>query len=179
MEHSRVQSVVALEILADIDDAVSIEPDLGSVVDVEHAINIAIHSETDLSFPQRVTQEDLSIRGIEHVVGHHQQERFVNQRLSSQGRDPVALMVVRILHPVDLDTRKRMGFVPLLNHVAAISEDDDKPVDPRRVGTTHDVLKEWLAVELHQWFGKFSRASCQATAVAGSENQSNFSVGHI
>src|SRR5215475_9948847 len=106
------------------------------------------------------------------MIGHHQQERFVNQGLGSQSRDSVALMVVRILDPVDLDTRNRMAFVPLLNHVSAISEDDDKPVDPGRMGATHDVLKQWLAVELHQRFGKFSRASCQATTIAGGENQS-------
>ena len=103
----------------------------------------------------------------------------MNHGLGAQDGHTIVLMVVRIFHPGDLNTLNRVAFIPLLNHVAAISEDDDKPVDPRRVGTTHDVLKEWLAVELHQWFGKFSRASCQATAVAGSENQSNFSVGHI
>src|SRR5215469_12406767 len=98
----------------------------------------------------------------------------MNQGLGSQSRDSVALMVVRILHPVDLYTFNRVASVPLLNHVSAISEDDNKPIDSGRMGATHDVLKEWLAVELYEWFGKFSRARRQATTIAGRKNQSNF-----
>ena len=75
------------------------------------------------------------------MVCHHQQEGLVNHGLGAQDGHAVVLVVVRILHPGDLNAFNRVAFVPLLNHVAAITEDDDKPLDPRLMGAAHDMLQ--------------------------------------
>src|SRR5208283_2993188 len=130
VEHARVQGFIALKILAYVDNAISAESDFGCVVDVEHAINIAIHGENYFLLAQWVTQKRLRVCRIEDVVCHHQQERLVNYRLRAQDGHTVGLVVVRILHPGYLNAFNRMVLIPLLNPVAAVAEDDDEPVDP-------------------------------------------------
>src|SRR5271166_3724715 len=156
----------------------AVDRNIDRVFDIEHAIDVAIHGEKDLFLSQRVTQEGPRIGRIKHVVCHHQQGGFVNHGLGAQDGHAVVLVVVRIFHPGDLNAVNRVAFVPVLNHVAAITEDDDKPLDSGLLGTAHDVLQQGFAVHLYQRLGKFPRASCQSAAITSGENQRKLSVRH-
>jgi len=80
-EHSCIKSVVALEILADVDDAVSFKPDFGCIVQVKHALDFPIDAENDLILTQRLTEQSPGRGWFKDVVRHHQKERLVDQVL--------------------------------------------------------------------------------------------------
>ena len=72
------------QVLADVNDPVPFERDLGGIIQVEDAINLPINCENDFVVTQRLTKQCPGCGRFEDMVCHKQQEGLVNQVLRAQ-----------------------------------------------------------------------------------------------
>jgi hypothetical protein len=156
-EHSCIQGVVALQILSNVDNAVSFKPDFGCIVQVKDALDFPIDRENDLAPTQRLTEQSLSCGWFKDVIRHEQKEWLVNQILRAQnGNSIVFLAKIRILYPGDIDALEWPILVPLFDRAAVIPDHDDEFLDTSLAGTGHYMLQERLAMKRYKGLWQFS-----------------------
>ncbi len=98
--------------------------DLSCIIEIKDIVDIAVNRQNHLFLSKRLAQQRPGCFGFEDVVGHQQQEIFMNHVACAQNRNAIVFSVIGVFDPGHLRRRERVVLIPLLDGLAPKSHDD-------------------------------------------------------
>ena len=135
-EDAGVESVVALELLADVRDPASGDADLGCVVDVEAALDVVVDAERAGARGNIDGQQAAHELGRVQVVRHRQQALAVDEVGRGEQRHAVLRQIALVVHEAELEAQARLGDQRGPHGLALVPDDDDGLANARGLQRT-------------------------------------------